>query len=226
VAFDSKGNAVLENELVDNGSGITLYFAEENEISRNRIKSNDASTVTLEGDRVHGFGIALDYSHRNRVFANTIEDNGDAGIVLKNAALNVVSGNAITSHRDSGILIHDGVRDAVNTIEGNEIKETAGAGIRIKSGYSEIRENEIAANGVGIELMETAAAKDHRVHDNDIAGNGFGLLNDGQGVVRAKENWWGDPSGPHHPQLNTNGKGNKVSDNVDFRPWREAQVKG
>ena len=226
VAFDSKGNAVRENEIRGSGSGITLYLADENEISRNRIYGNDASTVELEGDRVHGFGVALDYSHRNRISDNIIENNGDVGIVLKNAALNVASGNVIIGHEDSGILIHDGVRDAVNTIERNEIKETVGAGIRIKSGYSEIRQCLITANGVGIELMKSAEGKDHWVHDNDIFGNNFGLRNGGQGVVRAEENWWGDPSGPYHPQFNAAGKGDEVSDNVDFQPWRTVQVRG
>lgn len=89
-----------------------------------------------------------------------------------------------------------------------------------------VEENEIGANGVGIELMEAAAAKDHWVHDNDIFGNDFGLRNGGQGVVRAEENWWGDASGPYHPELNAEGQGDEVSDDVDFRPWRTAQVRG
>jgi len=177
------------------GDGGRVLTVEENEIGRNRVHGNAASTVALEGDRGHGFGIALDYSHRNRVFANKVEDNGDAGIILENAALNVVSSNVITGHEDSGILIHDGVRDAANTIERNEIGETVRAGIRIKSGYSEIRQNEISANG-------------------------------GRGVVRAEENWWGDASGPYHPELHTAGQGDGVSDDVDFRPWRTAQVGG
>jgi hypothetical protein len=44
-------------------------------------------------------------------------------------------------------------------------------------------------------------------------------------VIRAEENWWGDESGPYHPRLNAAGKGDEVSDNVDFRPWRMARVR-
>jgi|GEM_PF-3126237 len=225
VAFDSHDNLILENEVRGNGVGIGLYLADDNRIERNTMSDNGATTVTLEGVTVHGLGIALDYSHRNRVLDNTIENNGDVGIVLKDAALNVVSDNVINNHRDSGILIHDGVRDAANIIERNVIEGTVGAGIRIKSGYSEIRQNELTANGMGIELLETAEAKDHWVHDNEISGNRFGLRNGGQGMVRAKNNWWGDVSGPYHPRLNTAGKGDAVSNNVDFRPWRTAQVR-
>ena len=32
-------------------------------------------------------------------------------------------------------------------------------------------------------------------------------------------NFWGDKSGPYHPSLNPDGKGDNVSDNVLFDPW-------
>ncbi|MEK9185626.1 MAG: hypothetical protein AAB863_02510, partial [Patescibacteria group bacterium] len=37
--------------------------------------------------------------------------------------------------------------------------------------------------------------------------------------VDARNNWWGDASGPQHPTLNPLGLGNAVSDNVLFDPW-------
>ncbi|OHA08848.1 MAG: hypothetical protein A3B37_00670 [Candidatus Sungbacteria bacterium RIFCSPLOWO2_01_FULL_59_16] len=41
----------------------------------------------------------------------------------------------------------------------------------------------------------------------------------GQIVLDARNNWWGDPSGPFHPTLNASGAGDRVSDRVDFAPW-------
>lgn len=38
-------------------------------------------------------------------------------------------------------------------------------------------------------------------------------------------NWWGDPSGPYHPKLNPEGRGDKVSDGVEFAPWLERPVR-
>ena len=35
----------------------------------------------------------------------------------------------------------------------------------------------------------------------------------------AENNYWGDPSGPYHPTTNPNGKGDAVSDYVDYDPW-------
>lgn len=34
-----------------------------------------------------------------------------------------------------------------------------------------------------------------------------------------KSNWWGDPSGPKHEVLNSEGKGDLVSNGVEFDPW-------
>ena len=48
----------------------------------------------------------------------------------------------------------------------------------------------------------------------------FGLYNSTPGsVVDATSQWWGASSGPYHPAKNPNGKGNKVSDGVNFAPW-------
>ncbi len=37
--------------------------------------------------------------------------------------------------------------------------------------------------------------------------------------VSALHNWWGDASGPFHPDTNPDGLGNSVSDNVLYDPW-------
>ncbi len=39
-----------------------------------------------------------------------------------------------------------------------------------------------------------------------------------------RNTWWGDNSGPKHDTLNTNGLGNKVSDNVIFDPWMKKEA--
>jgi hypothetical protein len=47
----------------------------------------------------------------------------------------------------------------------------------------------------------------------------YGVLNFNPAVVtNAESNWWGDASGPYHPVTNPSGKGDRVSDNVDYTP--------
>jgi hypothetical protein len=42
------------------------------------------------------------------------------------------------------------------------------------------------------------------------------------GCLDARNNWWGDPTGPSNPTANPNGKGAKVNDYVIFSPWLTA----
>jgi parallel beta-helix repeat protein len=49
---------------------------------------------------------------------------------------------------------------------------------------------------------------------------GFGVYNaDKTFKVDARNNWWGDDTGPYHPTLNPAGKGVAVSDSVEFEPY-------
>ena len=57
---------------------------------------------------------------------------------------------------------------------------------------------------------------------NNIFGNTmFGVQNlaGGPGFVDAEWNWWGDASGPYNPWTNPGGKGDIVSNYVDYDPW-------
>ena len=64
-----------------------------------------------------------------------------------------------------------------------------------------------------------------RVKNSNIFENvDFGVQNATTVDVDATLNWWGDPTGPLHPQKNPGGKGNKVSDYVLFEPWQQQKV--
>ncbi|MGB7053831.1 MAG: T9SS type A sorting domain-containing protein [bacterium] len=60
-----------------------------------------------------------------------------------------------------------------------------------------------------------------RLRFNNIYGNhGFGVCHVGAyHPVDAVSNWWGDRSGPYHYKTNPSGRGDSVSDYVDFQPW-------
>lgn len=49
-----------------------------------------------------------------------------------------------------------------------------------------------------------------------------GLINAGPATVDARNNWWGDPSGPYHYTLNPDGKGDQVIGPVLLDPWLES----
>jgi len=60
---------------------------------------------------------------------------------------------------------------------------------------------------------------------NNIAGNDLiGVHNGAIEEVDATNNWWGDASGPYNETSNPDGKGDGVSDNVDYSPWLKAEI--
>ena len=62
---------------------------------------------------------------------------------------------------------------------------------------------------------------DTYIHYCDIVDNtGYGVRNFLDSIwVDAEYNWWGDATGPFHPDSNPGGLGDSVSDYVDFIPW-------
>jgi hypothetical protein len=56
------------------------------------------------------------------------------------------------------------------------------------------------------------------VHFNRFQDNAQGFVWEGTTILNAEHNWWGDPSGPRHPD-NPGGTGDNVSGFVDFTPW-------
>jgi len=100
------------------------------------------------------------------------------------------------SHNDYGILIKD---SEDNVIEMNSIysNKEAGIGIDTNSINNSIHFNDIRNTGeYGIEVMDNSSL-----------------------VTNATNNWWGDDTGPYHPSRNPDGKGDNVSDSVEFDPW-------
>jgi hypothetical protein len=56
--------------------------------------------------------------------------------------------------------------------------------------------------------------------NNILNNSNYGIVNATPDIlITAKNQWWGDPSGPYHPIKNPGGLGNAVSDGVDFVPW-------
>jgi parallel beta-helix repeat protein len=98
-----------------------------------------------------------------------------------------------TSGSNAAIYISEG---AAPTIENNLITDNS-TGIYVADGEPIIRNNAITGNSnVGIV-------------------NAFPLTT----TVDARQNWWGDMSGPYHASANPAGQGDEVSDGVLFAPW-------
>jgi hypothetical protein len=90
-----------------------------------------------------------------------------------------------------------------------------------------IEYNDIHDNMMGLQIVPN---DNIHVNRNEICDNtGYGAVSDpywnGEAYVDydldALNNWWGDPSGPYHPDENPEGLGNNITDNVIHAPWVE-----
>lgn len=125
-----------------------------------------------------------------------------------------ISGFNITGAEKRGVYL-DSSSD--NTISDNEITDN-GDGINLDSSNSnQILENDILNNSApdsGIHLDSDSSG--NAIHFNNIVGNSpYGVHNEAEEMVDAKNNWWGDASGPSGVG---HGTGDAVSDNVEYSP--------
>jgi len=75
----------------------------------------------------------------------------------------------------------------------------------------------ISHNNIGIRLDDDG---DLIANYNNILGNNIiAVFKENPPSVDATNNWWGDTSGPYNETTNPDGKGDAVSDNVDYEPW-------
>lgn len=74
-------------------------------------------------------------------------------------------------------------------------------------------------------VMTSGNAQKIKIENNNFLSNqNYGLIYypDADANLDAKNNYWGDPSGPYHQSANPTGAGDAVSDNINFTPWNAA----
>lgn len=106
-------------------------------------------------------------------------------------------------------------------LEYSRLHHNSGNGLLIHdhSGPSNIAHSLFESNGTGVRVTsntnQPVALTLCGIYDNNV-----GVNNTGTDNLDARSCWWGDASGPQHPELNPDGAGNSVSDKVLFDPWK------
>jgi hypothetical protein len=178
-----------------------------------------------------GGGIACDSVSEVVIADNVIEDNRTVlngvpmggGIFCYNESSVTISGNIITRN------------SSYNLVGGR-----GGGGIGCWGSSPMIVSNTILMNIGGISCLGSSpiidscaiayndgdgvfsfSASEPTISNSSIAQNtNYGVFNDDSTViVNAENNWWGDATGPFHPDHNPGGLGDSVSDYVDFASW-------
>jgi parallel beta-helix repeat protein len=176
-----------------------------------------------------GDGISTNQG-KSELSYNIIQYNQQNGIKLGSYAN--VRGNMILLNKQDGILVLESSNNP--DIRGNYISLNTGAGITLKHTISSLKNNALTANEVGL-LLDGAVGK-IEVKNNDFIDNEVGMEikevvanNDLYRLIKATDNFWGDPNGPHDPSndrrdykdglYNYNQYGDPVSDFIDYTPW-------
>ena len=129
--------------------------------------------------------------------------------------------NAAIRYSNFGISISSSNNYYKNrTVKKCELREN-GYGILVYNAEPVIENNIIAENQTGI--LVQASTRKAKISNNAIFQNKFGAqginsANPALGAIDAKNNWWGDASGPQN-ENNPSGKGNSAIGQVSFDPW-------
>jgi len=160
------------------------------------------------------------------------------GILLINVNNAVVQRNTVHNTVRAGIQVDSYCTGAVDILD-NEVWATNSANatdygdVRLYGQHVPDPHGDTAAtvtiqgnllhdgyNGICVKTGQDISTRTVVVHKNNILRHSnYGVLNAGTGTLDAPYNWLGNETGPYHPELNPSGKGDKVSDNVDFKPW-------
>ena len=158
-----------------------------------------------------------------------IQLNPTDGDLVCPSQYNRIIGNEIANGQFGGIFVGawppSGGLWTDNTgteITGNYIHDDSdiAMGTAFSSGSKAFSGNTMETCRVGIYIFGDGVT-DVIAHYNNIVNNTeFGVLDETPGTIDATYNWWGSPTGPgrktHGKWL---GKGDEVSDNVNYKPW-------
>lgn len=214
-ARESDAGLLIENNVIEDhaNSGITLAWDQRNtSIVNNQIKNCGTGVNDEQG------GIVLIQSMAEVIEGNTIENCRDSGIfwgwvpTVGTQPTSVMIGDNVISNssRDAIYLFTQGPGGFISpdlyplepTIKDNILSNNTRAGVYVSNLY----------------YYSPGNAKP-TINNNRIFANEWGVFNATDQIVDATENWWGSDSGPYQSELNPQGTGNPVSDNVDFIPW-------
>mgnify|MGYP001126839423 CR=1 FL=1 len=152
------------------------------------------------------FGIT-GYLERSLIEGNLIKDFADGGVGISCQCLNTtIKNNTVTGYLKGTAL----------TFEKSHHDRPSSENVTVIG-------NSFTGNRHGIHVFDTQETLTGiTVNFNNIADNSWnGVRNDAGEALDAARNWWGDATGPSGFGP---GKGDAVSDDVDFEPWLGAPL--
>ena len=217
--------------LVINATGATIENLDFPSSVANTVLDLQASTdVTVRNITAPGTGTGTGVrltNVTNSTLTGVTVTGRDFGIqAISGSNGNLLQGNTLTRNVTGISFAGEG-----NAFSGNDLTDNSHFGLAMRGSNVTVGPgNAITNNGIGV--LSNASA-DVNVNNNAITGNvTFGIQNTEDAVViNAKNNYWGDPSGPLDNNVpvggqgdrlglsNPTGLGDAVTDFVDYEPF-------
>jgi len=222
----------MNTEIPDGAGQIIIANCTNMEVKDHKIEKaaigilvGHSSEITISNNDLVDNGVAIQlYGSSDCTVSENSCFRNSMAIWLQESTKNDINDNSFSSNSNYGMYF--GWRADENLISNNTMNSNVGSGVMMYDANSNyFAGNVIKANSIGINLIEgLEPSKFNTFYNNSIFQNtDFGIQvkgNEGY-YLTATDNWWGNRSGPYHEQNNTQGKGNRVSDDVLFDPWLE-----
>ena len=156
-------------------------------------------------DTVDGHTFGTDAFPTIQDGVNVVAEGGKVNVAAGTYSEHITIGRSLTLQSGSSAVIDGGGTGTAVTISAGIMGTVTITGFTIQNADKGV----LATLGMG-----------HEIHWCNIINHAnWGLYNDGAIAVHAKNNWWGDASGPYHIIANPDGSGSRVWGDVDFDPW-------
>jgi len=200
LTYQSNQSKISNNKCLDNGIGISLYYSANSYAINNTCLRNKNMQIRIRK------------GNNNTVIQNYCNSSENTGIDLYHTNNNTISDNILEYCR-KGL----GIYDSSNNVIANNVISQCEYGIWFMYSHENIiSSNTISYNTIGIHFKGFTSF--NIANDNNIFNNIAYGLNTAYNID-AENNWWGDPSGPYNISTNPEGKGDNVTEDVDFNPW-------
>jgi len=243
----SSYNEFYGNVVEENGKdGFYIREGRGNKIiGPHSILSNKRHGIALRKtvqNRIEGFRTLS--AQRDEFFNAYIQYHGESGVNIKKGSNGNIIAYYLIKNNDDGIYFISSHNNRIQTCritvnwrgikmvdsEDNEIAKTVVAfngwwfyrtGIHLDNSSGKITASMVSedkADGIICERGSHLTIRKSNICDN----RGLGLINlDSSVVIDARDNWWGDASGPGGAGP---GKGEAILGRVDISPWRSTPV--